>query len=161
MIFIWFFTVYERWTCDIHKWFIHFLHEGMGGVWRWISCWSCRFVFATIHDIFKWYASLGNKDCPVAILFAKIAIQDAFFHGFMDKRLFLPPKRQITWVSHWPAEAGSATRMMRLNAGSTGYCPWWYSNFEWKLLGAGRGFEPLTFRLWAWRATGLLHPALV
>ncbi|MBI0074757.1 hypothetical protein H3T59_03830 [Commensalibacter sp. M0357] len=40
-----------------------------------------------------------NKDCPVAILFAKIAIQDAFFHGFMDKR------------------------MMRLNAGSTGYCP--------------------------------------
>lgn len=88
MIFIWFFTVYERWTCDIHKWFIHFLHEGMGGVWHWISCWSCRFVFATIHGIFKWYASLGNKDCPVAMLFAKIAIQDAFFHGFMYKRLF-------------------------------------------------------------------------
>ena len=138
MIFIWFFTLYERWACDIHKWFIHFLHKGMGGTWHWISCWFCRLVFATIHDIFKWYAGLGNKDCPVVtILFAKIAIQDAFFHGFMDKR------------------------MMRLNAGSTGYCPWWYSNFEWKLLGAGRGFEPLTFRLWAWRATGLLHPALV
>ena len=24
---------------------------------------------------------------------------------------------------------------------------------------AGVGFEPTTFRLWAWRATGLLHPA--
>ena len=160
MIFIWFFTVYERWTCDIHKWFIHFLHEGMGGVWRWISCWSCRLVFATIHDIFKWYASLGNKDCPVAMLFAKIAIQDAFFHGFMYKRLF----RFQSGRSH-----GSATGLQKqdrqqgwcANTGSTGYCPWWYSNFEWKLLGAGRGFEPLTFRLWAWRATGLLHPALV
>ncbi|MUG78399.1 hypothetical protein [Commensalibacter melissae] len=29
-----------------------------------------------------------NKDCRVAMLFAKIAIQDAFFHGFMYKRLF-------------------------------------------------------------------------
>ncbi len=27
------------------------------------------------------------------------------------------------------------------------------------LLVAGVGFEPTTFRLWAWRATGLLHPA--
>ena len=25
---------------------------------------------------------------------------------------------------------------------------------------AGAGFEPTTFRLWAWRATGLLHPAI-
>ena len=25
---------------------------------------------------------------------------------------------------------------------------------------AGVGFEPTTFRLWAWRATGLLHPAI-
>ena len=27
------------------------------------------------------------------------------------------------------------------------------------VLVAGVGFEPTTFRLWAWRATGLLHPA--
>ena len=27
-------------------------------------------------------------------------------------------------------------------------------------MGAGTGFEPVTFRLWAWRATGLLHPAI-
>ena len=26
---------------------------------------------------------------------------------------------------------------------------------------AGVGFEPTTFRLWAWRATGLLHPAII
>ena len=26
---------------------------------------------------------------------------------------------------------------------------------------AGVGFEPTTFRLWAWRATGLLHPATI
>ena len=26
---------------------------------------------------------------------------------------------------------------------------------------AGAGFEPATFRLWAWRATWLLHPAIV
>ncbi len=25
---------------------------------------------------------------------------------------------------------------------------------------AGAGFEPAAFRLWAWRATGLLHPAI-
>ena len=29
------------------------------------------------------------------------------------------------------------------------------------LLVAGGGFEPPTFRLWAWRATGLLHPAII
>ena len=28
------------------------------------------------------------------------------------------------------------------------------------LLVAGTGFEPMTSRLWAWRATGLLHPAI-
>ena len=28
-------------------------------------------------------------------------------------------------------------------------------------MGAGSGFEPLTFRLWAWRATMLLHPASI
>ena len=34
----------------------------------------------------------------------------------------------------------------------------WCCNY-WNILVAGVGFEPTTFRLWAWRATGLLHPA--
>ena len=29
------------------------------------------------------------------------------------------------------------------------------------LLVAGEGFEPTTFRLWAWRATKLLYPAII
>ena len=29
------------------------------------------------------------------------------------------------------------------------------------VLVAGEGFEPSTFRLWAWRATRLLHPAII
>ena len=113
----------------------------------------------------SWYFQVirrpRNKDCPVAILFAKIAIQDAFFHGFMYKRLFLLSKATDHMGSSTGLQKQDRQQGWCANTGSTGYCPWWYSNFEWKLLGAGRGFEPLTFRLWAWRATGLLHPALV
>ena len=87
MIFIWFFTVYERWACDIHKWFIHFLHEGMGGVWRWISCWFCRLVFATIHDIFKWYASLGIKTARWPYCLPRLPYRTHFF--------------TVSWIKGW------------------------------------------------------------
>ena len=98
MIFIWFFTVYERWACDIHKWFIHFLHEGMGGTWRWISCWFCRLVFATIHDIFKWYAGLGIKTARWPYCLPRLPYRTHFFTVSCIKDFFCFQRQQTTWV---------------------------------------------------------------